>query len=254
MAVLGLLVSCTGGDGTGGEARRPASSTTSGPPSTPATTTPTTTAPADPQAGPPGSVTLRAAGFTLPAGAGVRVVVSASSPRLTVRRRGPGGALSACPVPDATTAANPAACVDLVAGSDVDLSPARGAEIRAAGAGARVEEVSLTYLAQDRSTTLVTPARPAGSCAATACLATFSLSPPRAGSFALVGRASGGRPRLTLRAERPPNGGSRVLATAEGGGALSITATLEPSVEAVLEYHEQVDGAVGAVVMEILWP
>ena len=253
-AATALLVSCTGGDGAGNEATRRATSTTSGPTSTTPATSSTTTAPAPPGTDPPGSVTLRATGFTLPAGAGLRVVVSASSPRLTVRRRGPGGALSVCPVADAATAANPADCADLGAGRDLDVGPSRGVEIRATGTGATVDEIAVTYLPQDRSTTIVTPARPAGSCAATGCRTTFSLSPAQAGSFALDGRPGGGRPRLTLRAEQPAGGGSRVLAMAEGGGALSITATLEPSAEAVLEYYEQLDGAVAALAMDISWP
>ena len=256
-AAVALLVSCTGGDGAGEGAARPAASTTS-PASATTSTGPagasTTTVAAVPGADPPGSVTLRATRFVLPAGAGLRVVVSASSPRLTVRRRGSAGALSVCPVPDATSTVSPAGCVDLGAGRDVDLGSGRGVEIRAGGAGATVDEVTVTYLPRDRSTTVVMPSRPAGSCAATACQATFSLSPSRGGSFALAGRAGGGRARLTLRAEGPAGGGSRVLATAEGGAGLSITATVEPSIEAVLEYNEQVDGAVAPLVMEISWP
>ena len=80
------------------------------------------------------------------------------------------------------------------------------------------------------------------------------MTPARAGSFALSGRPGGGRPRVTLRSEGPTPGGSRVLATAEAGGALSITATLEPSAEAVLEYREQLDGAVAPLVLDISWP
>ena len=246
---VAMLVSCTGE-----RATRPAPSTTStsppttsGPPST-ATSTPASSTDL------PGSVTFRAGRFSLPAGTALRVGLRASAPRLTVRRRGGGGALSVCPVTDASSPANPVGCVALEASGPVDLSAPGGVEIRATGSGATVDEVALSYAPVDRSTTVVTPPRPAGSCAATACEATFSLSPPQGGSFTLQGRAGGGRPRLTLQAEGGATAGSRVLATAEGGAALSISATLEPNAQAVVLYREQVEGAVGALTMEISWP
>lgn len=251
-----LLAACTGGDGGGGQAGAPASATTS---TTATATSPvtvgatTTTAAAAPAGDPPGSVTLRISAFTVPAGAGFRVVVRASPLRLTVRRKGAGGPLSACPVAGATGPAQASGCAGLEAGRDVGMGGAQGVELTAPGGPTRVDEVTVTYLPADRSTTVVIPARPPSSCAATACEATFSLAPAQPGPFALDGRPSGGRPSLTLRSEAA-GGSSRVLATAEGGGALSITATLEPAAQAVLLYREQLDGAVGPLTMDISWP
>lgn len=252
-AAVALLVSCTGGEGTGERADRPVASSTSTDPLPSAGASSTTTSAPSSTTDPPGSVTLRVSGFTLPAETALRIGVRASAPRMTVRRRGVGVALSACPITDAGSPANLPACAALEASGTVELAAPRGVEIRATGAGATVEEVAVSYLPIDRSTTVVIPARPAGSCAV-ACEATFTLSPTQAGSFALQGRAGGGRPRLTLQARGGSPPGSRVLATVEGGAALSISAVLEPSAEAVLLYREQVEGAVGALTMEISWP
>lgn len=256
MAASVLLVSCTGGDGAAG--RSGLQPSTLAPPTTvPATsgaTASSTTTIAGPSAvDPPGSVTLRVAGFTLPPGAGLRVVVAASSPRVILRRQGAGGGLSACPVADAVTPVDPAGCADVGAGRTVDLGAHRGVEIRSGAAGVAVEEVAFSYVPVDRSTTVVIPARPAGACATTACEAAFSLAPAQGGVFTLDGRAGGGRPRLVAEAVTSA-GGSRVLATVEGGAALSIRATLEPSAQAVVRYREQAEGPVAALSMDISWP
>jgi hypothetical protein len=129
-----------------------------------------------------------------------------------------------------------------------------GVELRATGGDASVEEVTVTYVPGDRSTTVVTPARPAGACAARACQATFSLTPARAGSFSLDGRAGGGRPRLVLEARPVGAGSNRMLATVEGGGSLSIRGTLEAGMEASLLHHEQTPDPVAPVTAEISWP
>lgn len=256
-ATAALLAACTGGDGAGGGTSVPPSSAVSTLPAAPSPSAPepasTTPSVAVPAADPPGSLTLRIDGFTLPAEAAIRVVVRASSPHLTVRRTGAGGALSVCPVADVSGSADPSGCVDLGAGRDVDLGGGRGVEIEARGGVATVEDVALTYLPVDRSMTIVTPARPASTCSATPCEATFAVTPARPGPFSLAAQPGGGRPRLTLRSEvagAPP----RVLATVAGGGALSITATLEPAAEAVLLYREQMEGPVAALPMEISWP
>jgi len=203
---------------------------------------------------PAGSITFRARGFTLPAGGGLRVILRPASSRVTVLRSGVGGALSVCPVSDATAPVVPAGCADLGTERAVELGSGTGVEIRSAGVSTSVDEVAVTYLPVDRSMTLVTPARPAGSCAATACEAAFSLGPARAGSFALDARGAGGRPRFVLQAVSSVGGASRTLATVEGGGALSIRATLEASAEAVVLSREQLDGPIGALTMEISWP
>ena len=256
-----VLAACTGGDGTGGGASTtssaaPSNTSSSTPPST-ATTVPATV----PASDPPGSVTLRISRLTLPdlrsGGTGLRVLVRASSASLRVRRRGGGGAVSACPVRGVTAPVGGGDCVEVGAGATVDVDVAgepRGVELRAVGAGATVDEMEVTYVPVDRSMTLVTPARPAGACAAQPCQATYSLGPPRPGPFTLDGRAAGGRPRLVLVSTPVGGGASRTLATVEGGGSLSIRATLEAGAEATLLHHEETQAAVAAVTAEIFWP
>ena len=254
-----VLAACTGGDGSGVTTSTTAPSTTptvaTTAPATTVTTVATTTSIADPA----GSVTLRVRGVTLPdlraGGTGLRVLVRAASSTLTVRRRGAGGGVAACPVAGATAPIATGECVDVAPASAVDVRFLGGVELRATGGDAAVEEVSVTYLPGDRTTTVVTPARPAGACAARPCEATYSLVPGRAGSFALDGRGGGGRPRLVLTAAPVAGGGSnRTLATVEGGGSLSIRATLEAGWEASLLHHEQGPDAVAALTAEISWP
>ena len=259
LVATAVLGACTEGDGTGGE-RAPVTSST-GPSNTSTTvpaTTPTTVTTTAPAADPEGSVTLRIASFTLPdlraGGTGLRVLVRAASTSLRVGRRGAGGTVSVCPVAGATAPVAAGDCVDLAAGATVDVRATGGVELRAAAANAAVEEIGVTYVPVDRSTTIVTPARPAGACAAQPCQATFSLTPPRPGSFTLDGRAGGGRPRLVLVSTPLGGGPGRTLATVEGGGSLSIRATLEAGAEATLLHHEQGDGAVAPVTAEISWP
>ena len=197
------------------------------------------------------------AGFILPdtgaGGTGLRVLVRSSSERLTVRRRGTGGAVSVCPVALAIPSPRDGACVDLPPGGGVDLPFLGGIEARATGAAAMVDELVVTYVPASRATTVVTPARPAEVCRARPCETTFSLLPGGAGAFVLDGQAGGGRPRLVLTAVGP-GASNRTLATVEGGGALSIRATLETGSEARLVHHEQGPDAVAAVRAEILWP
>lgn len=254
-ALVGLvaLVACTGGDG-GGRAA-PGPPTTGAPSSTtstvPVTTSTSTTVPAT---DPPGSVTLTATALTLPAdrpgGGGLRMLVRPATPRVTVRRRGRGGAVTACPAVDVAGPAGPGGCAPLEEGRPVELA-AWGVDLRAPAGDASIDEVSLAYAPADRSITLVTPTRPAGSCGpASPCRATFSVTPARAGSFSLDGRAGGGRPRLVLS-----NSGSITpLVTVEGGGNLSIRATVDGGSPATLAYSEESTGAVPALTAEILWP
>jgi hypothetical protein len=201
-------------------------------------------------------VTLHATGLTLPdltaGGSGMRVLVRPASPHLTVRRTGGGGAVTACPVATVAGAVS-AGCADLVAGRAVDVA-AWGVDVRASGADAVLGELAVTYLPADDSVTLVTPGRPAGACAARPCEASFSLTPPQAGTFSLDSRAGGGRPRLTLSSNSGPGSSIRTLASVEGGGTLSISATLDATSVATLAYFEQGSGAVPAVTAEILWP
>jgi hypothetical protein len=216
------------------------------------TTVPTTVA--------AGSVTLRIRTLLLPdvraGGTGFRVLVRAESPRLTVRRKGAGAPVRACPVAGTTAAVTERECVDLAPQATVEIASAGGVELRAATVAATLDEVEVTYVAAARSTTLVTPTRPAGTCAARPCEATYSLVPPRPGAFVLDGRGSGGRPRLVLTATGPAGStvSNRTLATVEGGGLLSIRATLEAGSEAVLLHHEEGPDAVGPLTAEILWP
>lgn len=260
VAALVVLGACTGGDGTG-EGPPATTSTTSSTSSTVATTT---TSMGGRAPVPPGSVTLRVRDFTLPelrsGGTGLRLLVRAESPRLTVARRGGGGGVEACPVAGARTPVTPGDCTDVGPGATVDVPSRGGVELRATGPGATmVEEVGVAYVPVDRTTTVVTPARPAGGCAAHPCQAAFTLTPGRPGEFSLDGRAGGGRPRLVLEsvpAGSAATGGrsNRTLATVEGGGSLSIRATIEGGREAVLFHHEQGPDAVAPVTAEISWP
>jgi hypothetical protein len=224
----------------------PAAPSTTGVPSSTTTT-----------AVPAGLATLRVSGFSLPdvraGGTGLRLVLRSSSDRVTVRRRGGGGAVSACAIALSIPSPADGACVDLAAGGTVEVPFAGGVELRATGDEAAVEEATLTYLAATRTTTLVTPARPAGACEARPCEATYSLTPPAAGSFILNGRAAGGRPRLVLTAVGA-GGSNRMLATVEGGGSLSIRATVEAGSEARLLHQEQGPDPVAPITAEISWP
>jgi hypothetical protein len=246
MALLGACASGDGGD------FLPAPTTSSTVTTLAPTTSTSTSSTTSSTTLPAGAVTLRVTGFTLPevaaGGTGLRLTVRAASDRLTVRRRGGGGGVSVCPAAGAVIGG----CVDLGAGATIEVPSAGGVELRAAGARAAVDEVSVTYVPADRSTTIVTPARPAGACAAAPCEATYSLTPGRAGAFVLDGRAAGGRPRLVLTAAGA--GSNRTLALVEGGAALSIRATVEAGSEARLLHHERSEGAIAPVTAEISWP
>ena len=244
-----LLGACTGGDGTG---IGPTSTAPTVPPTvapTTSTVAPTTTLVTDPA----GAVTLRIKGRTLPGGTGLRVVVKATSPELTVRQRGAGAGVAVCPVAG-VTAPPPDHCRVLAANGTVQLPFTGGVELRATGPDAAAEELTLTYVATDRTMTLVTPARPAGACAGRPCETTFSLVPGRAGPFTLDARGGGGRPRLVLTTAPAAGGQGRTLATVEGGGLLSIRATLEAGWDATLLHHEQGPDPMAAVTAEISWP
>ena len=161
--------------------------------------------------------------------------------------------MSACPITLSIPSPNAGACADLPAGGTVELPFLGGVELRATGAPATVEEVAVSYVPASRATTVVTPSRPAGACQATACEATFALVPGGAGAFVLTGQAGGGRPRLVLTAVGA-GVSNRTLATVEGGGSLSIRATLEAASEARLLHQEQGPGPIAPVTAEILWP
>ena len=252
MAAL-VAGACSAGDRTSFPTRETTSSSAGAPPSTTLAPAASTTTPGAAA----GSVTLRVSGFSLPdgraGGTGLRVLVRSSSERLIVRRRGGGGAVSVCPIALAIPSPRDGACVDLPADAGVELAFLGGLEARATAAAATVEELAVTYVAASRATTVVTPARPAGGCAASPCQATFSLVPARAGAFVLDGQATGGRPRLVLTAVGA-GVSNRTLATVEGGGSLSIRATVDATSEARLLHQEQGPGAIAPVTAEILWP
>jgi hypothetical protein len=252
-----LLGACTGGGAGSGRAGRAAASTTQAASSVPTTVVTTSSSTVPATADPPGSVTLHAGGLTLPdtsaGGGALRVLVRPASPGLRVLRTGAGGAVTACPVTSVAGPATAAACRDLAPGVAMDVA-AWGVELRATGADAAVDEVTVTYVPADDSVTLVTPARPAGACSARPCEATFSRSPSRAGTFSLDGRAGAGRPRLTLSSNSAPGGSISTLATVEGGGNISITATLDGVAPATLAYRDDSSGAVPGFTAEILWP
>lgn len=243
---------CSTGDGGDFVTRTPSSTA-----AVPTTSTTVAPAPTTTTVAAAGSVTLRVTGFSLPdtraGGTGLRVLVRSSSERLTVRRRGGGGAVSACPVALSVSSPRDGACTDLPAGGGVELPFLGGVELRAAGAQAAVDEVAVSYLAASRVTTVVTPSRPAGACQATACEATFTMVPGGAGTFVLTGQASGGRPRLVLTSVGA-GVSNRTLATVEGGGSLSIRASLDAGSEARLLHHEQGPDPIAPVTAEILWP
>ena len=111
----------------------------------------------------------------------------------------------------------------------------------------------MTYVPATRATTLVTPARPPGACEAAPCEATFAMVPGGAGAFVLTGQGAGGRPRLVLTSVGA-GVSNRTLATVEGGGSLSIRATVDATSEARLLHQEQGPGAVAPLTAEILWP
>lgn len=195
-------------------------------------------------------------GVTLPdvraGGSGLRVLVRSSSERLTVRRRGGDGPVSACPIALSIPSPTDGPCPDLPAGGAVEVPFRGGVELRANGGQAAFDEVTVTYVPLSRAVTLVTPARAAGACQP-ACEATFALVPGGAGTFLLSGQGGGGRPRLVLTSVGA-GVSNRTLATVEGGGSLSITATLEAGSEARLLHHEEGPGPIAPVTAEILWP
>jgi hypothetical protein len=224
-AAMIAMAACTGGDGTGAPTSTvaPSSSTAL---ATTTTAAPTTTAVVDPA----GSVTLRVRGLTLPdlraGGTGLRVVVRAASDSLTVRRRGGGGGVSACPLASGD-------CVEIRPDAAVAVGFAGGVELRATGAEVATDELAVTYLPAARTTTLVTPAGP----------------------ITVDGRGGGGRPRLVLTTSPAGTTGSnRTLATVEGGGSLSIRATVEAGWDATMLHHQQEPGVIAPVTAEISWP
>ena len=243
---------CSTGDGGDFVTRTPSSTSP-----VPATSTTVAPAPTTTTVAVAGSVTLRVTGFTLPdtraGGTGLRVLVRSASERLTIRRRGGEGAVSACPVALSIASPRDGDCIDLAAGRAVELPFLGGVELRATGAQAAVEEVAVSYVPASRATTVVTPSRPAGACQATACEATVAMVPGGAGTFVRTGQAGGGRPRLVLTAVGA-GVSNRTLATVEGGGSLSIRASLDAGSEARLLHHEQGPGPIAPVTAEILWP
>jgi hypothetical protein len=256
VAALALagLAACTGGDGGGRAGAGRATTTTLAPPTTTLALS-TTTSTLAPGGDPTGAVTLHADGFVLPAGgSGLRMLARPTGQRVTVRRRGGGGVVTACPAIDVAGPAGPGGCAPLEDGHPLELA-AWGVDLRAGAAGdATVDEVSLTYVPADHSITLVTPARAAGSCGtARPCLAAFSITPAHPGPFSLDGRGGGARPRLTL-SNTGPNGSINTLVTVEGGGNLSIRATLDGASPASLAYREESADAIPAFTAEILWP
>jgi hypothetical protein len=253
LVVAALMAgACSTGDG-GGFVTRETTSTSAPAPSTTSAPAPSTTTTAVAA----GAVSFRVTGVTLPdaraGGSGVRVLVRSSSARLTVRRRGGGGAVSACPIALSIASGNDGACADLPAGGMVELPFLGGVELRATAAPAALDEVTVTYVPASRATTLVTPSRPAGACEPAACEATFALVPGGAGAFVLTGQAAGGRPRLVLTSVGA-GVSNRTLATVEGGGSLSIRASVEAGAEARLLHHEQGPGPIASLTAEIVWP
>lgn len=254
VAVAALLAgACTKGDGGGFVTSETSTSAAPVPPSTTVPPAPSTTATVVAA----GAVTLRVTGLTLPdigaGGTGLRVLVRSSSERLTVRRQGGEGGVSVCAIAFSIPSPNDGPCPDLPAGGAVDVPFRGGVELRASGARAALDEVSVTYVPASRATTLVTPARPAGACLAPACEATFALVPGGAGAFGLTGQGAGGRPRLVLTSVGA-GVSNRTLATVEGGGSLSIRASVEAGSEARLLHHEEGSGPIAPLTMEILWP
>lgn len=253
-AVVAVLVAgaCTTGDGGDFVTRRTTSTPAAPAPSTTVAPAPSTTAVLA-----AGSVTFTVTGVALPdtraGGTGLRALVRSASERLTVRRRGGGGAVSVCAIALSIPSPNDGGCVDLPAGGSVELPFIGGVELRATGGPAAVEEVTVTYPPASRTTTLVTPARPAGACQPAACEETYALVPGGAGSFVLDGQGGGGRPRLVLTAVGA-GVSNRTLATVEGGGSLSIRAGVEAGSEVRLLHQDQGPGPMAPVTAEILWP
>lgn len=253
VAAAALLAgACSTGDGGGFVPRETSTAAAPVPPSTTAAPAPSTTTTVVAA----GAVTLRVTALTLPdagaGGTGLRVLVRSSSERLAVRRGGGHGPVSVCPIALSIASPNDGPCPDLPAGGAADVPFRGGVELRANGAPATLDEVTVIYVPVTRTTTLVTPARPAGACL-TACEATFALIPGGAGAFVLTGQGAGGRPRLVLTSVGA-GVSNRTLATVEGGGSLSIKASVEAGSEARLLHHEEGSGPIAPLTMEILWP
>ncbi len=235
LAVALVLASCGGGGGRRGEPSdssiRASTSSTSGPPTTPA--------PSARPVPPGGSAAFTVVGVTL-AEPGLRVLVEASGGTMEVVARGLTGGSNGvlvCPVGGVAGPPPATGCVVATDGRAATVAldgGANGVLLRApegaAGASVRASEVTLIYVpGGDRITVVTPPVAPSetpGDCPGGVCEMAFELSPTGSGTFVLDADGRGARPQLTVQSGLP-SGPSRVLSIVEGGGRLTVRATVD---------------------------
>ncbi len=249
--LLGLSVgACSGGGAPSRDAPdasiSPSPSATGGVP----TTDPTTSRPVPPE----GSVAFTVVGATL-LGPGLRVLLETSGATVEVVARGvagPSNRVLACPVEGISDTPDEAGCVIVTDGRAASVGLPEGSSgllLRAVDDPVRVAEMTLIYVPEGDSITVVTPPMAPSEASEIA----FELTPTGPGNFVLKADGRDARPRLTVQSGLP-SGPSRVLAIVEGGGALAITSTLDGRSDARLTVRNV--GAMEMPPMEIglSWP
>jgi len=278
LAMAVALASCGGGGGRRGgpsDGSVPPSSSPSGAPPAiplgPATSGPAATAaPSARPLPPPGSVAFTAIGVPL-SEPGLRVLVRPSGGRVQVVVRGvPGGSngVRICPVSDISGAPPVDGCVVAADGRPVDLvvDGAAGGGVGgvlvgpsdgSVGGGFRGAEVTLIYVPDGDSITLVTPrlAPPEtpGDCPEGRCAMAFELTPTGSGTYSLEADGRGARPQLTLRVGLP-DGGSRMVGMVEGSNRLSIGSTVDGRSDANLSLRNVGPSELPPLEIALVWP
>jgi hypothetical protein len=218
------------------------------------------------------------------AGPGLRVLMGPADAAVEVVVRGlPDGSdvVELCPVGGASATPDEGGCVVATPGRAVALALGagsgggaggglRGVLVRprtgSSGASSAVVDVTFTYRPGADSLTVVTPPLGpyggAGGAIDGGGEMTFELTPTGRGTFQLVADGRGGRPRVTLRSGRPDsasgNGGtassSRVVSTVEGGGRLSIRATVEGPDGVSLTLRNLGPDTLAPLELALVWP
>jgi hypothetical protein len=143
-------------------------------------------------------------------------------------------------------------CVVAGDGRGVDLT-AGGVVLRPENGSQKVAEVTLIYVPDGDSITVVTPPLAPLYDPGMA----FEVTPTGAGTFVLDADGRGGRPRLTLQAgpqPLPPGGGSQVLSAVEGGGVLALRSTLDGRSDATLQLANVGDIELPPLELTMAWP
>lgn len=210
----------------------------------------------------------------------VRILVNNATPDLRVTLTGAidqeERSVTVCSVTDRTALAPSDRCVLPVSDRAVDLPGApgvRGIEISLAGRSKLVDlqQVALTYTAQDRRVTFllpnVEPAPKDASCAPVGCPA-FELNPARNGK--LEATASWMEPGSALMDIRtavagPTNGtvatplaykvaASSASSSSDGPGTVTVGATIRSGDSSILALSNNGTGLLGTPVLEAAWP